>query len=149
MDFWDNPEEELRFQAYAERLEREGRWVRNEIKIKRKTKKADPIPYEQIAELYNDFAEATKNPQIETLSDSRKRIIKKAWNLDTKHKKPEARTNSLEYFERLFGYAKENVKPGSFLHGDTPRADSHANWRPSFEFVLREETHLGLREGKY
>ena len=144
MQGWSDVEIDL-YCKFRDQLERDGYIVQ---KIKRKTKKADPIPYEQIAELYNDFAEATNNPQIETLSDSRKRIIKKAWNLDTKHKKPEARTNSLEYFERLFGYAK-NVKPGSFLHGDTPRADSHANWRPSFEFVLREETHLGLREGKY
>jgi uncharacterized protein YdaU (DUF1376 family) len=133
--------------ANALRTECEGNAIQETINTKQNTinKKQDKIPYQLIADVYNQFATNTNNPTISTITNKRKAIIKKAWQLDDNNANVKLRSNSTDYFERLFKYAEGS----EFLNGNTQRGEGHSSWKPSFEFMLREDTHLKLREGNY
>lgn len=108
-------------------------------------KKQYIIPYQLIADEYNRFADTTNNPTITTLTNKRKALIKKAWLLDTINTNEKLRSDNLDYWVRLFDHASKST----FLNGNAERNNEHANWRPNFEFIFRESTHLGIREGNY
>jgi hypothetical protein len=142
MDNWSEAKKEC-YYDFLDQMIKDGYIVK---KVKRVSKqKADIIPYEKVVNIYNKWASDTNNPQVTAITETRKRVIKKAWLLDTNNDNVKLRSNNLEYFERLFKYAEGN----EFLNGNTQRGEGHSNWRPNFEFMLREDTHLKLREGNY
>lgn len=108
--------------------------------------KKDKIPYSAIAELYNnDFANNSGNSHIAKLTDKRKRLIKTAWNFDTDSTTDKFLTNNLDYWKRYFSYCSTV----EFFKADCPRANGHENWCPDFEFIIKPDTQLKCREGKY
>lgn len=142
MKDWSEQEKALYYKFLDQMIE-DGYIVK---KLKRQShSKPDSIPYEAIGEEYNKFAEVTNNPQITAMTPKRRAIIKKAWHLDSSNQNAKLRSDNLEYFVRLFEYAQGS----EHLNGNTERTGQYANWRPSFEFMLREDTHLKLREGGY
>lgn len=104
------------------------------------------IPYQQIADYYNTlFAIPTDNPQVVKVTDKRKRAIKKFWNFDTTSDKQEKLTNNLDYFKRYFEYCASV----EFFNPTKERVGEYANWKPDFDFIVREETLIKIKEGKY
>ncbi len=93
--------------------------------------KADSIPYEKIAQLYNEVC--TNLPKVlnpEKLNDKRKRAIKKFWNHSEEFQ------NS-EYLAKYFEAANRH----DFWIGNNDRG-----WRADIEFLMRIEQHDKLRE---
>ena len=102
--------------------------------------------YVRFGDIFNkEFSDKAMTPRMEVLNTKRKRSILKAWNYDTKNPKEKLRTNCYDYWERYFDYCS-NV---GFFRADTERTGSHSNWLPDFDFMVREDTHTGVREGKY
>lgn len=104
------------------------------------------IPYSAIAELYNScFADKAGQSHIAKLTDKRKRLIKSAWLFDTDNQNEKLHSNNLKYWERYFTHCSGI---GFFRH-DAKRDETHKNWQPDFEFVIKPDTQLKVRENKY
>ena len=102
--------------------------------------------YKKFGEIFNsEFSDKAMTPRMEVLNTKRKRAILKAWNYDTQNPKENMRTNSYDYWSRYFQYCSEV----EFFRADTDRQGTHKNWLPDFDFMIREDTHTGVREGKY
>lgn len=109
-----------------------------------KDSKKDKIPYQQIADLYNNnFAIPSLNPEVAKLNNERKRLIKILWLTCTDSDDETKLTNSLEYWARYFDYCS-GIK---FLRGDTERSESHKNWRPDLNYMMKEKTYIQVLEG--
>ena len=107
--------------------------------------RAKPFDYAKFVEIYNEtFATPTGNPLCEVVSEKRKAAIRKAWKFDTTNAKDKLRTDNFDYWKRYWGYCS-----GVEFFTKTDRKGEHANWRPDFDFMIRESTHIGAREGKY
>ena len=104
------------------------------------------IPYTSIEEAYNElFADKSGNSRIAKFTEKRKKLFKSAWNFDIDNEKENLRTNNIEYWKRYFGYCSE-VK---FFQADCKRSQDHENWKPDFDFIIKPDTQLKAREGKY
>jgi len=111
----------------------------------KKESKKEKIPYQLIADAYNDFANTTGNPELVKLTDARKRSIRKLWSFDSDNDTESKRTNHHEYWLRYFDHCKYIT----FLNNTIEKKGDHANWRPDFDFMMKEKTYIGIREGKY
>ncbi len=107
--------------------------------------KKDKIPYQLIADAYNEFASQTDNPLVIKLNEPRKRLIIKLWNFDIDNQDTNRQTNNADYWNRYFNHCLTI----SFLNNSTEKTGDHANWRPDFDFMMKEKTYIGIREGKY
>lgn len=101
----------------------------------------DPIPFQKIADLYNEhLAKPVGLPQVIKVNDKRKRLIKRAW-LYGKGAKHES--NTIDYWERYF----KHLTTIDFLKPEFSRPDNHKNWKADFEYVMREDTWTKVIEG--
>ena len=107
--------------------------------------KREKIPYQLIADAYNDFAKTTGNPEVIKLTNPRKLAVKKLWNFDINNEDVNRQTNNADYWVRYFNHCSAL----SFLNNSVERTGEHANWRPDFDFMIKEKTYIGVREGKY
>lgn len=108
--------------------------------------KADRIPYQAIADTYNDVC-GDMFPRVAKLTDQRKRAIAKAWRLDMDNEDDSLRTDSVDYWRRYFTAC---TRRGFFQRAASGEAKGeHAGWRPDFDFLIKQTTWLGMREGKY
>jgi len=141
---WDknkNKNKHLPNDANALRTECEGNAKQETLNTKQET-----IPYQLIADAYNNkFAEHTNNPRIEKLTNARKLLTKKAWNYDIKNPKEKLRSNTIDYWERYFDYCA--TVP--FFDSNQLREGDHKDWKPNYDFIMRESTHTKVREGSY
>jgi len=103
------------------------------------------IPYQLIADAYNDFASKTGNPEVIKLTSPRKLAVKKLWNFDLDNEDVNRQTNNADYWVRYFNHCLTI----SFLNNSVEKTGDHANWRPDFDFMVKEKTYIGVREGKY
>ena len=111
-----------------------------------KNEKKPNIPYDEFADYYNrHFAIPSGNSKLVKLTDTRKALIKKAWYFDTTSEDEKTHTNNLGYWERYFDYLA-NVP---FFRADFERHGEHKNWKPDFEFVIKEKTILKTKEKAY
>ena len=92
-------------------------------------KKPDPVPYQEIVDLYHKVLPDL--PKVVKLTDKRKRAIRNRWHRDL-----ETRTDWALYFKDA------SRKP--FLFGRNGRG-----WVADFDFFLREQTIAFMQEGKY
>ena len=87
------------------------------------------VPYQKIADLYNDIAE--KLPNIRKVNDQRKRHLRARWNEE----------GNIDVFEEVFTIA-ENTP---FLTGDNER-----NWTADFDWIIKNNSNFNkILEGKY
>jgi hypothetical protein len=107
--------------------------------------KREAIPYQLIADAYNDFANRTDNPLVVKITNPRKAAIKKLWLSDIDSDNENQQTNNIEYWVRYFDHCTRIT----FLNNSTEKTGDHANWRPDFDFMMKEKTYIGIREGKY
>ena len=91
------------------------------------------IPYQLIADAYNDFAKQTGNPEAIKLTNTRKLAIKKLWNFDSDNEDVNRQTNNADYWVRYFNHCLTI----SFLNNTVERTGDHASWRPDFDFMVK------------
>lgn len=107
----------------------------------------DSIPCQLVADAYNAACGETY-PQVSKLTDKRRKAIKARWLADTKNPIDTKRTNNLDYWRRYFAYCTESVEFFRKAASGENRGE-HAGWVPSFDFLMREDTWLGVREGRF
>ena len=95
--------------------------------------KADPIPYQAIADAYN--RELTRLPKVQTLTPKRKTLMRTAWQADP-------RFRSLGFWADYFAACEAD----DFLNGTGPYGNGHANWRPTLDYLLRHQVVIALVE---
>ena len=95
--------------------------------------RSDPIPYQRIADLYNQTMRLL--PKVAKLNASRKTLIRRAWE-DGEERK------SLEFWTAYF----EECEASNFLNGKGPYTNGHENWRPDFDFLMQGKTVLKVYE---
>ena len=107
----------------------------------------DSIPCQLVADAYNAACGETF-PPVSKLTDKRKRAIKARWLADTTNDDERRRTNSLDYWRRFFAHCASDVEFFRKAASGEHRGE-HAGWTPSFDFLMREDTWLGVREGRF
>ena len=95
--------------------------------------RSDPIPYQRIADLYNQTMKLL--PKVAKVNASRKTLIRNAWQ-DGEERK------SLEFWTAYF----EECEASNFLNGKGPYTNGHENWRPDFDFLMQGKTVLKVYE---
>lgn len=106
----------------------------------------DQIPYEQLVSAYNDIC-GELFPKVSKLTDKRRRAIKARWKADSTNEDERRRTNSIEYWSRYFKTCVEKDFFRKAASGENKGA--HAGWVPGFDFLMREDTWLGVRERRF
>jgi len=90
--------------------------------------KADPIPYQEIIDLYN--ARMTSLAKVRLPTQARRTAIRRAWeSLPTEHRKVGA-------FKAIFAECAMD----NFLNGTGPYSGEHENWRPDFDHLIKTKT---------
>lgn len=82
------------------------------------------IPYKEIVALHNGTMD--KLPKVKVLSNDRRRLIRTAWQA-SKH------WQTLGFWKAYF----EECAEDDFLNGTGPYRGEHANWSPTFDYLLR------------
>ena len=95
--------------------------------------RSDPIPYQRIADLYNQTMKLL--PKVAKVNASRKTLIRNAWH-DGEERK------SLEFWTAYF----EECEASNFLNGKGPYTNGHENWRPDFDYLMQGKTILRTYE---
>ena len=98
------------------------------------------IPYQLIADAYNDhFAKKTGNASVksDSLSDKRKKAIKRMWL-------SEKTFQELESWIKYFSHCADLPN----MQFDAPRSEKWATWKPSFDYLLKQDALEKAREGR-
>ena len=95
--------------------------------------RSDPIPYQRIADLYNQTMKLL--PKVAKVNASRKTLIRRAWE-DGEERK------NLEFWAAYF----EECEASNFLNGKGPYTNGHENWRPDFDYLMQGKTILRTYE---
>lgn len=112
-----------------------------------KVAQLDSIPYQAVLDAYN--AECSELfPEASKLTDKRRKAIKARWRADLTNPDERRRTNSLDYWRRYFAFCAGDITFFRKAAAGEHRGE-HAGWKPTFDFLMREDTWLGVREGKY
>ena len=113
---------------------------------KNENNKQDKIPYQLIADTYNEcFSNTTGNPSVAKLTNQRKAQVKKLWNFDITNENANLLTNNIDYWK---GYLN-HCATLPFFQSDFERGETHKNWQPNFDFVMKEKTLIDVKEKKY
>jgi hypothetical protein len=86
----------------------------------------DPIPYQAIVDAYN--AALTDLPKVRDLTPKRRTLIRSAWQASSQRR-------SIGFWVAYFAECQDDP----FLNGTGPYREPHANWRPSFDYLLRAD----------
>ena len=86
--------------------------------------RADPIPYQAIADAYN--RELTRLPKVRSLGADRRTLIRQAWHSDTSFQ-------SIGFWADYFAACEGD----DFRNGRGPYLNGHENWRPDFDYLMR------------
>lgn len=82
------------------------------------------IPYKEIVELYHRSMD--KLPKVRTLGNDRRKLIRLAWQASKGWQK-------LDFWKAYF----EECAEDDFLNGVGPYRGEHANWSPTFDYLMR------------
>ena len=88
--------------------------------------RADPIPFQSIVETYN--ATLPGMPKVRELTPKRRALIRSAWTASP-------RRQTLAFWAAYFAECQDHP----FLNGTGPYGESHTNWRPTFDYLLRAD----------
>jgi len=86
--------------------------------------RSDPIPYQQIVDAYNRTMQGLA--KVRDMTNKRKTATRKVWT---------GRRQSPEFWVAYFAECQRD----SFLNGTGPYRNGHENWRPDFDYLMREE----------
>lgn len=82
------------------------------------------IPYKEIVSLHNAIMD--RLPKVKVLNNDRRRLIRSAWQASKGWQK-------LEFWKAYF----EECSEDDFLNGTGPYRGEHANWMPTFDYLMR------------
>ena len=111
-----------------------------ETETENKKQETLKIPYQLIADAYNDhFAKKTGNASVksDSLSDKRKKAIKRMWL-------SEKTFQELDSWIKYFSHCADLPN----MQFDAPRSEKWATWKPSFDYLLKQDTLEKAREGR-
>ena len=97
--------------------------------------RADPCPYQAIADLWNETCGAAGLPRCEKLTETRRRHVKARWCNGL---------GELPGWGKFFRYILES----DFLAGRAPTR-GRAPFRASFDWVVKPENYAKIYEGRY
>lgn len=86
--------------------------------------RSDPIPYQAIVDAYNRTM--TGLAKVRDLTTKRRTATRKVWT---------GRRQSPEFWAAYFAECQRD----NFLNGTGPYRNGHENWRPDFDYLMREE----------
>ena len=109
-------------------------------------KPSDPIPAQAVADLYNRAC-GDIFPAVTKLTDKRRKQIRARWKANTDDPDERKRTNSLDYWQRYFAFCA--TVPFFLRAARGENKGDHAGWVPGFDYLMREQTWLDIREGKH
>lgn len=84
------------------------------------------IPYKEIVSFYNE--NMGKLPMVREMTLKRRQLIRSAWQASPKRQK-------LTFWKAYF----EECAEDDFLNGTGPYGKGHENWRPSFDYLLKND----------
>jgi hypothetical protein len=84
------------------------------------------IPYREIVALFNEHMVAL--PRVRELTNKRRQLIRSAWQA--------SKVRSLFPFWKCYF---EECSEDPFLNGTGPYGKGHENWRPSFDYLMRND----------
>lgn len=84
----------------------------------------DPIPYQAIVDAYNRTMDRLSKAR--DLTAKRRTRMRTAWT---------GRRKSVEFWEAYFAECQRDP----FLSGEGPYKNGHENWRPDFDYLIRED----------
>ncbi len=94
----------------------------------------DAIPYDEILASFRELLPSLEAPM--KVTDKRRRAIRKTWEyLPADHRKVGA-------YKAIFAECANDP----FYNGTGPYRDENANWRPTFDFIVREDTFVKVYE---
>jgi hypothetical protein len=97
-------------------------------------KGGDVIPYEEILAAFRELLPSLEAPM--KVTDKRRRLIRKTWDyLPDAHRKIGA-------YKAIFAECADDP----FYNGTGPYRDENANWRPTFDFIVREDQFVKVYE---
>lgn len=82
------------------------------------------IPYKEIVDLYHRSMD--KLPKVRALGNDRRKLIRIAWQASKSWQ-------NLDFWKAYF----EECAEDDFLNGVGPYRDEHANWSPTFDYLMR------------
>lgn len=98
-----------------------------------RTTKPD-IPYQEILDCFGALLPGLAQPRV--LNGKRKRLIKSVWDsLPEAHRK-------VGLFKAVFAECADDP----WLNGTGPYGDNHGNWRPTLDFIVREDQFTKVYE---
>lgn len=86
----------------------------------------DRIPYQAIVDAYNRTL--TGLPRVREITAKRRTLIRSAWKASPQRRSP-------EFWSAYLAECQDD----DFLNGTGPYREPHANWRPSFDYLLRAD----------
>lgn len=86
----------------------------------------DPVPYVEITAAYNRAMRDLV--KVRKLNPKRKTLIRRAWQADKERR-------SMMFWNAYFDECQDD----NFLNGTGPYRNGHENWRPTFDYLLRED----------
>ena len=90
------------------------------------TEVKDPVPYVEITAAYNRAMRDLV--KVRKLNPKRKTLIRRAWQADKERR-------SMVFWNAYFDECQDDA----FLNGTGPYRNGHENWRPTFDYLLRED----------
>lgn len=86
----------------------------------------DPIPYQEIVDSYN--ATMDRLAKVRELTPKRRTLIRTAWQASDQRR-------CMDFWKAYFAECADDP----FLSGVGPYREPHANWRPTFDYLLKPE----------
>lgn len=84
------------------------------------------IPYKEIVGFYNEHM--GKLPMVREMTKKRRDLVRSAWSAG-KHRQ------TLKFWQAYFAECSED----DFLNGNGPYGKGHENWRPTFDYLLKND----------
>lgn len=102
-----------------------------------------PCPYQKIVEAFHETL--PELPRVNKLSPARQKVVQARWKDVFVEESCKTADECLENFKFIFGMVRES----DFLMGRTPRAEGHANWTPTFMWLMKQENFLKVINREY
>jgi len=105
----------------------------------------EKIPYQLIADAYNEFfySKVNNSSKCQTVSPKRKKAISKLWNHKPYQPEGKARTNNIGYWQRYFEYSSNQAG----LNGG--KASKDFDWIADFDALMNFNKYVKNIEGGY
>lgn len=129
----------------GEKQTRNKRITNNNVNNENNDNKKINIPYQLIADTYNELFNQQVNgsTEVQVISEKRKTAIRKIWNLKPDQKNEKTSTNNIDYWKRYFDYSSQQAG----LNGG--KATKDFDWIADFDALINFNKYIKNIEGGY